>query len=292
MYPAGQLSEALRSRKTMFLAADHWTSIPCQFSAKTSRELLLDITVYAPGLLERADKIKQLRSIEGDNTEDQGCVDSCNSQNDRCSQAVVYLQDCDSLIRKLDGWLGSLHESKKGPLWWYSEAPALIAKEAPSNPHQPVNLKSGGKAHQSSLIHFSSPRIPVLLLSYWTILLELSTATLEVRNLFGHHPLFATFCEVLGVDSPCMAVGVDMPTKLALRVCQTVMHLSSSLEGCTMAYIPTKLAENHFTRLLSTYQGHCKDDSNRPQNYEMAKIGLQCSKKAFAMVQKTLQNYQ
>ena len=231
----------------MFLAADHWATIPYQYSTKTPRELLLDITLHIPGLLERCDQIKLLGSTEGDNAEDQRRAKGCYFQSTRCSQALEYFQDCDSLIQNLYDWLESLQESEKRPLWWYSEASALTARQQPSTPSQPVNPDDGSKVHQSSVIHFSSPRIPGLLMHYWTGLLELSTAMLEVRNLFRHDTLYATSCGILGVDSPSMSIDADRPSELALRICQTAMHLGSSLEGRTMIYVPVQVAENYFT---------------------------------------------
>lgn len=276
----------------MFLAANHWATIRYQYSTKTPLEFLLDITLHIPGLLERGDQIKLLGSREGEDTHDQGHSKGCYFQSARCNQAVEYLQDCDSLIQNLYDWLESLQQSDKRPLWWYSEASTLTARKPPSRPGQLVDPDGRSKAHQLSTIHFSSPRIPGLLIHYWTALLELSRAILEVRNLFLHDTLYATYYEVLGIDSPSMTIDEDRPSKLALRICQTVMHLGSSLEGCTIIYVPAQRAENYFTRLLTDEcQRGWGEDSDRLRNYERAQIGLECSKKAVAMLQNALQNY-
>lgn len=40
-----------------------------------------------------------------------------NTYGGRCSHAIEYIQDCDSLIKKLYHWLESLQELEKGPVW-------------------------------------------------------------------------------------------------------------------------------------------------------------------------------
>jgi hypothetical protein len=139
------------------------------------------------------------------------------------------------------------------------------------------------------MIHFSSLKIPGLIIQYWTGLLELSIAVLEVRNLTP----CATNSASLGVKSLSMSIDRDRPSKLALRICQTAMHLGSSVEGCTMAYTPVKLAENYFKHLLSSaWESDWGQDCDRQRHYEWAQVGLECSKKAREILENTLQTFQ
>jgi hypothetical protein len=258
----------------MFLAADNWANIPYQYSTKTRRDLLLDIILHIPGFLERADQIKLLKTTAVE-TKDQGHEKGSPFQNSRCSQAVEYLKDCDSLIHKLYDWLESLEESEQGPLWWYSLHP-----------------ETTGKSEVSSMIRFSSPKIGGLLLYYWTGVLQICSAVLEVRDFFRHDTLFVTYCEVLGADSLSLSIDMDRPSQLAIRISQTAVYLSSSLEGCMRAYDPIKLAENYFSRLLVTeWQSDYGDEADRAWHYERARIGLEYSKAGFEKLQHTLQNY-
>ena len=186
-----------------------------------------------------------------------------------------------------------MQELENRPIWWYlHDGPGLIYGEKLNDPYQPITLGISGKPRQLPLIYFSTPKIPLLLLNYWTVLLELSTAILEVRSIFYRDPLFTTSIGILGVESPSLFMEDDAPAKFALRICQTVIHLSSTLEGCTVAYVPIKLAVNHFTRLLSSaYQSHWENYSDMLKNCERAQVGLDCSKKALGMLQNTLQNF-
>jgi hypothetical protein len=276
----------------MFVVADYWDDTPSRTSPKTSRDMLFDIMIQAPGLLERADQIKTLLVTEGDRVCDKGYLTWCNIQNLQCFDVIEYLRDCDTLIRRLSGWLASLEESENGPLWWYSEK-ALVSLDGQksSNPPGLVTSNNTGTSSRSSLISFCSPRIPALLLNYWSVLLELSIAILEVRNIFCHYPTFPTFAETLGTESPSLSIEMSMPTKLALRICQTTIHLSSTLEGCTVAYIPIKLAERYFIQLLSSYHGCSGSDPESLENYQRVQIGYECSRKAFEMLQDTVQHF-
>jgi hypothetical protein len=239
--------------------------------------------LHIPGFLERADRIKLLTST-GDDIKVQGHVESCCFQSSECRHAIQYLQDCDSLLKKLYHWLESLQKLEKGPVWWYPEASALTARMQPRGPSRLVHSRGSCEAHRSSMIHFSSPKIPGLLIQYWGGLLELSISILEVRNLTH----CVTNSASLGVESLSMSIDVDRPSKLAVRICQTAMHLGSSLEGCTMAYIPVRLAEKHFTHLLSLdWENEWGQDCDRLRHYERARIGLECSKKALEILENT-----
>jgi hypothetical protein len=252
----------------MFLAADHWENIPYQNSTKEPRHLLLDIISHIPGLLERSDQIKCLSRTKGDNVEDQ--------RHSAQSSVIEYLRDCDCLIQKLRNWLKCLEESEKKPLWWYSR-----------------NSEVGSTSQQSSLIHFSTPKVAGLLIHYWTGYLQLCTAILEVRDLFCHDTLFAAHCKILGADSPSMSMDMDRPSQVALRVCQTVVYLGSSLEGCTIAYSAVELAEEYFNHLLATkWRSDWGNSHDREQYYERARIGLECTKLGFEKLSSALQNSQ
>lgn len=87
------------------------------------------------------------------------------------------------------------------------------------NPGEEVDSDHSSTARISSLIHFCSPRIPSLLLTYWLILLGLSMTIFEIRNLFGHL-LFPTRYEALNVDSLYSSIDTNMLTKLTIRIWQ------------------------------------------------------------------------
>jgi hypothetical protein len=271
-----QLNVAYKTRKAIFLAADHWANIPYQNSTKTPREVLLDILLHIPSLLERSDQIKYLRPSKGDNAEDQRHADSRSAQGSRYSQVIEYFRDCDCLIQKLYSWLESLEELEKKPLWLYSR-----------------NLEVGSTSQQSSLIDFSTPKVAGLLISYWAGLLLLYTAILEVRELFCQDTLFAGRCKVLGANSPSMSMDRDRPGQVALRIYQTAVYLGSSLEGCTKAYVPVELAEKFFNHLLATeWRSDWGDRYNTEQYYKRARISLECTKLGFEKLRSALQNHQ
>jgi hypothetical protein len=90
-----------------------------------------------------------------------------------------------------------------------------------------------------------------------------------------------------------MSIGMDRPSQVAVRICQTVIYLGSSLEGCTMASVPWELAEKYFNNLLSTeWQSDWGDEDDRARFYERARIGLECSKVGFEILSNALQHYQ
>ena len=274
------MTEAFRSRKAMFLAADSWASVPYQFSAKSSHELLLDIILQIPGLLERADQIKLLGPTEEYWSDAQQCTNGSYSSIARYNQAIEYLQDCDSVIQKLNHWLESLQESENGPLWWYSKVSDLRYSKSQS-------ILGTQSDNQSSTIHFSGSRIPGLLINYWTGLLELCTAALEIGTSLHHISLQKIACGTLSFQHSSMSMDADIPSKLAMRICDTAVHLGSSLEGCTMAYIPVMLAEKYFMRLLSPdYQMQYNSNSGELHELERAQINLEYSREVLQTLQK------
>lgn len=280
-----QLGEALKSRKATFLASDQWIAISRKLSIQNQRQLLLDVVAHIPGLLERGDQIKLLESMARENTIHLGQTSSCWLQSAQCLQIIEYFGDCDSLIHKLDRWLKSLEESEGSRLWWYSDG-----RNSDQNYQQP-HLEKENEDIYSSTIQFSSSWIPGIVIYYWSGLLELSAIILEVRQLFHHNMLYAACFEVLGADSPSLSMRLDSLNELAIYICHTVIHLSSSLEGCSMAHIPAGLAENYFTRLLSPgYKSRLEDDSDPSRNSETAYIGLQLCKKGLESMRNTLRS--
>jgi hypothetical protein len=283
-----QLNEAYQRREAVFLSADPWITIPYQFSTKTPRELLLDIVLDIPGLIERSDQMKQLWSTPGFTAENRTRVNEAYLQDLQCIRATEYLQECDSLLRKLQNWLNYLQASEKGPIWWLSEATA-DNKMSIDISRQPANLDGWIESHQSLRIQFSSARIPGLLISYWTGLLELSMAILEVRHFFHHDTLLLTSREALGVNSLSMSIEVDNLNDIAMHISKTGMLLAVSLEGCTMAYVPLKLTQDYFLHVLSNCGGHACDELM--WRYGRAQIGLEWSKKALEMMKSTMRSF-
>lgn len=241
----------------------------------------MDIIAYIPGLLERGEKMKLLASPLGKNAGYQNSsefLNFCNSQN---RQIMDYFQDCDSLIHKLHLWLKSVEDVEGGRLWWQSDE--TVGDEC----FQHQNLKIG--RHNMPRIRFSSSWIPGVIVYYWSGLLELSATVLDLRRLFIHDTLYATYSDSLGADSPCLDMDFDTPNQLAVLICETVIHLSSSLEGCTMSHVPAALAENYFIRLLSdSCQRHLEDDLDYSKSYETACMGLDLCMKGQEIIRSTL----
>jgi hypothetical protein len=264
----------------MFLATGRWASIPYRLSTKSAQELLLDVTMQIPGLLELADQIKLSWATENGTYNAPECTDVRNSHTARRNQAMLYLQDCDALKRKLNEWLENLRKSENEPLWCYSQTSDLRQEEFPSRPHLPLTPESEGVPLQSAMINFSSPRIPGLLIYFWTGLLELSAAALEIESLLRQDSV-QNVANGIRTYSCTVSIDKDMPNELAQHICETAVHLNSSLEGCTMAYIPVKLAENHFARQVQS-SGNARES----QELERARSYLDYSREVLKTLQK------
>ncbi|KAL7933033.1 hypothetical protein V8C35DRAFT_67720 [Trichoderma chlorosporum] len=278
----GALGEALRDRKETFLASEQWLAITDKLSIKNHRQLLMDIVSHVPGLLERGDQIKLfLSAIELENTLNFGQTDSNCYQSARYLQIIEYLRDCDSVIRKSYNWLRTLEESEGGRLWWYSD-----------ETNSDKSCKRGIEANEdiySLTMNFSSSWIPGVIIYYWSSLLELSTVILEVRQLINRNLSYTPCLEALGADSPSLIMRHEIANEFAVHICQAVIHLSSTLEGCTMSHIPAELAEKYFSRLLSDSNGSyfCGDFDNL-KNREKAYMGLQLCKKGLDILRSTV----
>lgn len=82
---------------------------------------------------------------------------------------------------------------------------------------------------------------------------------------------------------------LETVNEFAIHLCQTVIHLSSTLEGCTMSHIPAELAEQYFTRLLSTsHESLLQKDAEFLKNKEKANIGLQLCRKGLEILRCTV----
>ncbi|KAL6904133.1 hypothetical protein GGI43DRAFT_399685 [Trichoderma evansii] len=274
------LGEALKSRKKTFLASEHWSTITKKLSIKNYRQFLLDIVAHIPSLLERGDQIKLSGGSSDKDAAPQDYLGCLSFQNAQERQIMDYFQDCDSLIRKLRLWLKSVEEEEGGRLWWHSDE--TLGNEYPQQEHP------RSSSYYSPTIQFPNSWIPGILIFYWSGLLELSSTVLEIRRLFVNSTLYAAYFDLLGADSPCMS-DLETPSQLAVLVCQTVIHLSSSLEGCTMSHIPAVLAENYFIRLLSdSCQRDMEADIGPSKDYETACMGLDLCMKGQEILRSTL----
>lgn len=250
-------------------------------STQDYRQSLLDIVAYIPGLLERGEQMKLLACSLGKNTEYQDSPYYLNFCNTQKRQITDYFQDCDSLIHKLHLWLKLIEHAEGGCLWWHLDE--TVGDEY----LQQQNMKSG--RHHLPRIQFSNNWIPGVIVYYWSGLLELSATVLDIRRLFVHNTLYAACLDILGADSPCLAMDLDTLNQLAVRICETVMHLGSSLEGCTMSHIPAVLAEKYFIRLLSdSCRSHLEDDIAYSKDYETACMGLDLCMKGQEVIRSTL----
>lgn len=265
-----QLTEALKTRKAIFQDFDLWTTIHFQSPTRNSPELLLDLLLQIPSLLERADQLKLHVAAEREDFESRNRPNSGRPPGSWCVRVVQYLQDCDDLLHRLHDWLDLLRDSENGHLWGYFQSFAF-----------PIKLQRS----ERMTIYFSSPRIPGLIINYWSGILELSAGILEIRELFGHSMEHTVLHGLLRLNSPSTLINWDSSSILSMHICQTLMYLSSSLVGRTMAYIPAGLAEAYFTRLLSTsYRRACEHDSEILREYDGACIGLECCQKALEML--------
>ncbi|KAH8804349.1 hypothetical protein F5884DRAFT_405452 [Xylogone sp. PMI_703] len=277
-------SEGLRGRKETFLATDYWTIVPYQFTTKTPRDLLLDITLQIPTLLERSDRLLH-RFTERDANE-QRHINGQDSQYPRHTETIKFIQDCDCLIHKLSNWIQYMQELEKGPLWWYSGESGSYIGEPTTENRRLLNLECEGSTHQMPTIYFSSPRVPGLVIYYWSGMLELSTSILSVRKHRHSDIFYPMLGELLGGDSPSMSMNIGNVTEIAMNICQTIIHHISFLEGCTMTPVSLKLTQEYFTCILSyDYHGCWGDVSDTVHNHEMARIGLEYCKKGQEILQ-------
>ncbi|KAL6694021.1 hypothetical protein J3F84DRAFT_400488 [Trichoderma pleuroticola] len=201
-----------------------WFTITNKLSIKNHRQLLLDIVAHIPGLLERGDQFKLLGPIELKDTIHLGATYNTFHQSAQSLQIIEYFGDCDPIIRKLHCWVQSLEESEGGRVWWYSDE---------ANPDQNCQHRHAEKSNDdiySSTIHFSNPWIPGVVIYYWSSLLELSSTILEVRQLISHNSPYAPCLGVLSADSPSLFMRLETVNEFAIHLCQTVIHLSSTLE--------------------------------------------------------------
>lgn len=276
-----KLSDALENRKAAFLATDNWAAITNRLSSKSYREQLLDILLQIPGVLELWDQMKhlQLEEIIGDEL----CAVAHYSQSYPLSHVRELLRMTNYLFQNLGKWLESLQLAEQAPLWAYSEHINLSTHMRPTTFH-------GRVTYQPTTIHFPNPKIPGLIINYWAGLLELGNLIVDVRNMFCYKTT-PPISDLLAVDCPSASITSGSLTQLALDISQTAMLLCSSIEGCTMADTPLRLAERHLKRVLSGVSRYAETDINPLRDYDAAELGLLCNKRATAMMQNALQNY-
>jgi hypothetical protein len=284
-----QIWKAINSRKAIFLAESSWMTIPYELSPpKTTRELLQDLMIHIPGLLERTDQLKasvveyQNLLVETDEIEH-------GFESTQFNDSLDLLRAFDTLFMQLDLWEKTLHTNEGEQLWYYSKVsdPGTTSHIPPENIPLPYRQSD---IRRSPMLLFQTPRIAGLLIVYWTALLELSTAILEIRKLFDHGSFRSAYRDYLGSDSPSLNTRKDRPDKLALRLCMAGIFLATSINGVSIAYGPVTFARRHFRRVLAEDVDMDEEVmySSGIRRRELAEIGLECSHKALEMLLKTL----
>jgi hypothetical protein len=148
---------ALSQRKSTFLAETPWITIPYESYTKTHREVLQDLHLQIPDLLECADQIKHINLAEGDVKEERKDTLDYSQEARQCRQSFEFLRDCDTLIQDIDSWLEVLQNSEGKPLWWYSER--LAAGSHQFDSIQPMVEGVLWTGPQISSINFASAKI-------------------------------------------------------------------------------------------------------------------------------------
>ncbi|RFU32106.1 hypothetical protein B7463_g4227, partial [Scytalidium lignicola] len=270
------LWHGFKERKAVFLASEPWITVPYEKLVKDFRELLFDDLLRIPGLLQSADRIKILHAMEQYTTPDLPSQLYCRLGSHYCDESIKFLQTCDSVARNLNAWLDLLHQSQKGPIWWYTNT-SNLSKQT----HSTGEISTeAANSQDCSFIRFSSPGISGLMEIYWAGFLELSRTIFEIRNLLANNTHHVACLSVLGSHSPSLLMDESRSSKLALRICQNAIELSLSVEGSSIAYHAVTLADDYFRQLLqsnSPLDENTTPPSHRLKRYEVARIGLECS---------------
>ncbi|KAH8802479.1 hypothetical protein F5884DRAFT_755808 [Xylogone sp. PMI_703] len=277
----------LQDRRGTFLASEPWVTVPYAKSGKNFRELLFDHVLLIPGLLEAADEIKSSHVTWHNDTEDRLSKSLCRLGARHCHECIEFLQSCDSVIRSLENWLDLVHQSEKGPIWWYTNASALQGAKEGSRTPEKTDTRANSSS-EGSFIKFSSPGIPGMMEVYWSGLLQLSRTIFQMRNLNTDIRHVACL-SVLGPHSPSLSMDESRSSKLALRICQTAIELGQTIEGSSIAYTAVLLADDYFRQLLKSSSPPDETESSHiSRHYEVARIGLECSQRALTKLRSKL----
>ncbi|KAH7002592.1 hypothetical protein EDB80DRAFT_720807 [Ilyonectria destructans] len=157
----------LRQRRTSFLAQPEWIEKPWNIIPKDSHDILLDLFLRVPGIMNKMD-------ASNDKTKPKEVATKC----------VVLIRECLQFEADIGSWLSGFHKAEAGPLYW----PEL------SNMVSESDTLELGRLFAVSL-RFPSFRVAETMVLYWTLRALLSSCLCNIyrklltvqANVATHH---------------------------------------------------------------------------------------------------------
>ena len=227
----------IEKREPTFLASKDWVEIPFMGHTKQRRDRLLDIATHIPDLLHRTDAV-----LANLTRKDSGRSLQIKSSSDhvRPFEAVKGLLDDIASIRlDLQDWLDSLRKSFSKPLYWWCNDKSIPEYAYPVDPQCVPDLRN-----PSYQLRFPEGQKAGLLVIYWSYMLELLAAVIEIQTALRH---------VTSIDVPLrMTEDLDLNRiegdHTALLITQAEPYLTSCLEGKTVIHFPLRVASRYLAR--------------------------------------------
>ena len=228
---------SIEKREPTFLANKDWVEIPFVSRAKQRRDRLLDIATHIPDLLHRTDEV--LANLTRKDTAC-GLQSKSPSDHSRPFEAVSGLLDDIARIRlDLQDWLDSLRKSFSKPLYWWCNDKSIPEYAYPVDPQCVPDLQN-----PSYQLRFPEGQKAGLLVTYWSYVLELLAAVIEIQTALGH---------VTSIDVPPSMIEDLNSNRIegdhtALLITQAEPYLTSCLEGKTVIHFPLRVASRYLAR--------------------------------------------
>ena len=228
---------SIEKREPTFLASKDWVEIPFVGHTKQRRDRLLDIATHIPDLLHRTDKV--LADLTRNHTA-RGLQIKSSSDPSRPFEAISCVLDDIARIRlDLQDWLDNLRKSFSTPLYWWCNDKSIPEYAYPVDPQCVPDLRN-----PNYQLRFPEGQKAGLLVTYWSYMLELLAATIEVQTALRH----VTWIDVPLSMTEDLALNRIEGDHTVLLITQAEPYLTSCLEGKTVIHFPLRVASRYLTR--------------------------------------------
>ena len=234
---AFQSHVSIEKREPTFLASREWIEIPFAGRSKQRRDRLHDIATHIPGLLHRTDEV--LANLAPKDTA-RGLPIKSSSDHLRSFEAAKRLLDDIASIRvDLQDWLDKLRKSFSTPLYWWCDDKSI------SDYTHPVDLQCVPDLRNLNYqLRFPEGQKAGLLVTYWSYILELLAATIDVQTALRH----VTSTDVPLSMTEDIVLNRTEGDHTALLITQAEPYLTSCLEGKTVIHFPLRVASRYRAR--------------------------------------------
>jgi hypothetical protein len=229
----------MQQRQDTFLARQQWLQLPFIGRRKNRREILQDIALQVPALLEQTDQV--LVSIEH-------CVQEKGSDSDEWSSTILssieYLLNCLlDVKRELESWLRSYEDFYSPvPLYW-------ITDDTFDSLYAVLDDQCIPQYSKEQRLRFRDGRKAGALAVYWAILLEVLMAITDIQSAIPSLSPAAALENLHAIE--LMKGNTDHKAaadKAATLIFQAAPYLLCCLEGIFAIQLALQVAQRYFRR--------------------------------------------